>query len=408
LCLSFAEVVVKGFIPFPLVSNQEFLKMVNKKQKKTQMKKPAVKNTVKRGAGKKDVKGPKKIADKTSKAGKNGMASTRQTASSSDITGPSGIASTNIIAGKTSTRKLPTCAFCHNHGQEIERKDKHKENCRFSECPCEKCHRTRENKKWLCLRRKLDREKAQDEGRNLKKESSSTRKIQTCSRCKFHGDKNIPLKGHKEDCPRKDCKCDGCALIRKIQIAGASKQKLRRAKLQDGSKILKQDKNKTKVTRPSCKTSRQKSSLNVVDETIVTSQIQPFEGTFVSTNTMPLTVKQIKEHLLLPEKPQQHLQQIQHQQQPLLEWQLVEVIDGDDISLLSSRMDEDNEKLEPFVHENKINEASMQTMHKTLEDLPKNNPNITRELFENATKQMLTVWKKCKEVSSQLLGLHFN
>ena len=38
-----------------------------------------------------------------------------------------------------------------------------------------------------------------------------------CSKCFFHKQQDIPIKGHKRKCPFKGCKCEWCGLLEERQ-----------------------------------------------------------------------------------------------------------------------------------------------------------------------------------------------
>jgi len=58
------------------------------------------------------------------------------------------------------------------------------------------------------------------------------KKEQKCGRCKIHGDKNVPLSGHKIFCKYRNCNCPKChCFLRKQKTSRTKIAEIRRRKL---------------------------------------------------------------------------------------------------------------------------------------------------------------------------------
>lgn len=87
----------------------------------------------------------------------------------------------------------------------------------------------------------MNEEKSRLDSKYSEKSNKRERKSPRCGRCEVHGKYSL-LKGHKEDCKYRDCKCPGCQIYLREQRVSADKIFLKRDRdLKKKRKLLPQE-----------------------------------------------------------------------------------------------------------------------------------------------------------------------
>uniref|UniRef100_A0A8R1HST6 DM domain-containing protein n=1 Tax=Caenorhabditis japonica TaxID=281687 RepID=A0A8R1HST6_CAEJA len=109
----------------------------------------------------------------------------------------------------------------------------HKCECPYADCNCEKCGLV-EKRRILNLQLQIynsegDLEKKSDDDEDRK---SKGERVPNCQKCGQHGRKSR-LKGHKRNCPFRECACAKCAVVTERQKLMADQIKIRRRQRKD-------------------------------------------------------------------------------------------------------------------------------------------------------------------------------
>ena len=106
-------------------------------------------------------------------------------------------------AANKSSRKIPHCTLCTNHGETVEKKG---HNCKYKDCKCVLCTLSMKVRTIMRLQLAFWRHI----GTKIRKRDQLENK-QRCDNCRNHL-VVVEKRGHKNKCPYAKCKCAYCVL----------------------------------------------------------------------------------------------------------------------------------------------------------------------------------------------------